>query len=251
MLTVRLPVPTDAEVREALPELADGAWLAVREGDGRSPATTAWVAYGEPAPTVRRDHLGEDAPRSKRNSFRISEKHGSRAHADRAKGVPPVFTVRSADDPLGSWCVVRPDPAAPQGAGAYSVTDAQGNVLGRLTRGRSPLKVRRAWTIELPETGETVTGYRGTLTAWSIFVLLFPLWVLVNLVFMVIHLLEGEWDSLLDWDWGIPRRTKWRARSLDPFTPVLLERRGSRYRRNASRLDARVAYAQMVLDSHY
>jgi len=250
VLTVRLPVPSDTEVREALPELPGGAWMAVREDEGKgAPVTRAWITYGEPS-AVRTDYLRESVS-GKDNSFALSDKHSSRANADRVKGTPPVFTVRSADDPVHAWCVVRPDTAAPNGAGAYSVTDSQGNALGRLVKGRSPLGVRRAWTIELPGSGGAVTGYRGTLTAWLVFTLLSPLWFLMHLVFTVIHILEGEWDSLLHWDEGIPRRTKWRARSLNPFTPVFLERRGSRYRRSESRLDARVAYAQMVLDSYY
>lgn len=250
MLTVELSDPRDEEVRRAVPELPRGAWKAVRERGGRGAAVvTAWITYGEPSAALQGDSV-QDRPPTRKYARSLGAGHSSRAGSDRLKGKPPVFTLRSPDAPLNAWGVVRTDPTASEGSGAYVVTDSRGSVLGRITRGRSPLKARRAWTIELPDTGTKVTGYRGTWTAWLVFVLLLPLWVLANLFFTVIGFLDGDFS--LDWDdWGTPRRTVWRVRSANPFAPAFLARRRHRYRRSDSRLDPRVAYAQMILEKLY
>ncbi|MGH9194958.1 MAG: hypothetical protein ACRD1T_04375 [Acidimicrobiia bacterium] len=243
MLNFRTLAPTPSQAQDLAEQPSNGAWMVISDdGAGKSPA--AWVTYGEPASGANLDKKANVA-----DSMTTSERHDVMAHDDRAAGTLPTFTIHLTDTSTLPWSITRPEPGRPAGEEAYSVSDSQGRVLGRIRKGRSPLGLRRAWSIELADSKEPIRGYRGTLVGWLSFSLFLPVWIPLTLLSVVYALISSDsWDCLT---WEPPKRTKWRKRGGNPLSQIILERRASGYRREDSLLDVRLAYAQAILNSYY
>lgn len=171
----------------------------------------------------------------------------------RSDGKPTGFTFYSAEDPTSVLAVARPTKPSGgrKGDESYEVVDTEGQLIGRITRGRSPSRLRRAWRCEVVSTGEVFVGYRGTWVGWTLFALFLPLWIPLTIVSVIVGILEdsGVWDSLT---WEFPKRTIWRVRSRSPWSPAGLIAPGSTsssHRWYEDRLDQRLAYAQAVLNA--
>ncbi|WP_344630939.1 hypothetical protein [Streptomyces glaucosporus] len=237
----------DRETAEAARKLPYSVWLSVSEEEGNaSGAAGAWVAYGEPATAGPPGEAGSD-PDGPADGPRQILQQVAKAHRDRIDGKRPAFTLFAKSSPSRPLCSVRPVDPGGREKEAYVVNDALGRPLCRIAGGRSPLGLRRAWTIEPEGARESFVGYRGTWAGWLLFTLFLPLWIPLTVVSVVVAVLEsgGAWDGLT---WGPPRRTVWRPRSGLTVAPAVLDCRRERYRRDEQRLDVRIAYAQAVLD---
>lgn len=157
-------------------------------------------------------------------------------------GLRPRFTLYADLEGRQPLCVVG-RLATGQSAGdrRVEVLDPHGTALGAV---RLPAK-RERWRprheIELPGGGR-LSGRAGTGVSWMVFVLLSPLWLVVNLA-VALH------DGTIDLYWSLPRRTAWR-RSRGPvpgLSAMKFYGLTDRYKVRTNRLDIRIAYAQAVL----
>ncbi|MFE6889787.1 hypothetical protein [Streptomyces sp. NPDC057694] len=89
--------------------------------------------------------------------------------------------------------------------------------------------------------GTTLTGRRGTVSAWILYVLLSPLLPVYNLTSLV-----GGYGGP---DWHLPSRTAWRPKGGLGLglAPVKFYGMTDKYKVRSARLDLRVVYAQGVL----
>ncbi|MFI8186612.1 hypothetical protein ACIF70_39925 [Actinacidiphila glaucinigra] len=159
------------------------------------------------------------------------------AAAGAGGGARPRFTLYrdlAGREPLG--LVVRPPSGQPSG-GRLSVLGPGGEELGELCTPAKRARWRPRWEIR-PAGGDALTGRGGTVTSWAVFVLLSPLWLVLNLFWAV----GGSGDSA----WSLPVRTAWRH---GPGRPASLKYHGlsARYVLRTGSLDARLAYAQAVV----
>lgn len=180
---------------------------------------------GEPLAYV---HVPQDAP-----------KGGRRAR--------PPFTVSGPNgEPLSSVRSV--------GEGVYEVYGGDGVPIGRITRrgGRTlPWPRRVHWSVQPAQGGEPLAAEVGTRKAWTVFVLISPLYFVCWAVMAAqgaIWLLLGEKDEAKKeaaWEMEPPTWTRWRQ-AEGPVTAIEYQT-GRKYRLASSRLDHRLAYAQAVL----
>lgn len=180
---------------------------------------------GEPLAYV---HVPQDAPKGGRQ-------------------VRPPFTVSGPNgEPLSSVRSV--------GEGVYEVYGGDGAPIGRITRrgGRTlPWPRRVHWSVQPAQGGEPLAAEVGTRKAWTVFVLISPLYFVCWAVMAAqgaIWLLLGEKDEAKKeaaWEMEPPTWTRWRQ----PGGPeIAIEyQTGRKYRLASSRLDHRLAYAQAVL----
>ncbi|MFJ6390650.1 hypothetical protein ACIQJT_23920 [Streptomyces sp. NPDC091972] len=115
---------------------------------------------------------------------------------------------------------------------ALTVTAPDGSVLALL---RPPAGGRR-YEMELPD-GTRLVGRAGTVGAWAVYVVLFPLTLLYSAASLI-----GGYGI----DWHLPSRTAWRSGGFGP-APLKFYGITDKYKLRSSRLDPRVAYAQAVL----
>jgi hypothetical protein len=180
---------------------------------------------GEPVAYV---HVPQDAPkggRQARPQFTVSGPNGE-----------PLSSVRSV------------------GGGVYEVHGGDGALIGRITRraGRIlPWPRRVHWSVQPAGSGEPLTGEVGTRRAWTVFVLISPLyfvcWAVMAAQGSLWLLLgeKGEAKKEAAWEMEPPTWTRWR--SADQADVVVEYQTGRKYRLAAPRLDHRLAYAQAVL----
>ncbi|KUM73680.1 hypothetical protein AQI84_22500 [Streptomyces griseorubiginosus] len=139
------------------------------------------------------------------------------------------------------------------GDGVHEVYGGDSAPLGRITRrsGRTLPWPRRVRWIVQPAQGEALTGQVGTRTAWTVFVLISPLYFLCWAVMAAqgsLWLLlgeKGEAKKEAAWEMEPPTWTRWCA--ADEPEPAMEYRTGRKYLLDATRLDHRLAYAQAVL----
>lgn len=176
--------------------------------------------------------------RPRRGGETVYVGHG--APAGRAgAGAKPRFALYrdlAGREPLGF--VVRPV-AGQSSGGRLAVLGPGGEALGELGTPAKRARWRPRHEIRLPD-GPVFTGHGGTATSWVVFVVLSPLWLVVNLLWAA----GGSGDAA----WSLPVRTAWRRR---PGSPAPLKYHGmtGRYRVRTDRLDVRVGYAQAVVHS--
>ncbi|MEU0741689.1 hypothetical protein [Streptomyces sp. NPDC006134] len=247
MSQVRFSIAHNKASLEESKHLPYSVWHAVLHKKGREPDTVeAWVAYGDPLTPAQAEAVRDKS----RSADAAGNAHpllaqAAKAHRDRIDGKPPTFTIYSQEKPLRPMCVVQPEAPAGEKRETYVVKDERGQALARISKGRSPLGLRRAWRIELTGAGDAFVGYRGTWHGWLWFLVFLPLWIPLTLVSIVVGILDsGNWDDLT---WEPPKRTVWRQRSGGLLASAVLDRRSSSYRWDSANLDARVAYAQAVL----
>ena len=107
------------------------------------------------------------------------------------------------------------------------------------------------WSVQPAQGGAPLTGEVGTRTAWTVFVLISPLYFLCWAVMAAqgsLWLLlgeKGEAKKEAAWEMEPPTWTRWRAAG-EP-EPAVEYRTGRKYRLAANRLDHRLACAQAVL----
>lgn len=193
------------------------------------PATTVQQAGpGPQGPPLAYVHVPQDAPKGGRQSrppFTLSGPNGE-----------PLASVRSVGD------------------GVYEVYGGDGVPLGRITRrgGRTlPWPRRVRWSVR-PAQGEgPLAGEVGTGKAWTVFVLISPIYFLCWAVMSAQGALwlllgeKGEAKKEAAWELEPPTWTRWR-RDGEP-DPVIEYQTGRKYRLASPRLDPRLAYAQAVL----
>ncbi|WP_328780092.1 hypothetical protein OHT68_13515 [Streptomyces canus] len=180
---------------------------------------------GEPLAYV---HVPQDAPKGGRRArppFTVSGPNGE-----------PLSSVRSVGD------------------GAYEVYGGDGAPIGRITRrgGRTlPWPRRVHWSVQPAQGGEPLAAEVGTRKAWTVFVLISPLYFVCWAVMAAqgaIWLLLGEKDEAKKeaaWEMEPPTWTRWRQPG-GPETAIEYQT-GRKYRLASPRLDHRLAYAQAVL----
>ncbi|MFF4601153.1 hypothetical protein ACFY12_00120 [Streptomyces sp. NPDC001339] len=235
---------------ESTKELPYSVWQGVFHGQGgKSDELAAWVTHGDPLTAAQIEQLSQR--RTSTGADAENPPHSllaqvARAHRDRIDGKRPTFTVYAVDNPLHPLLVIRPGNQNKQAPEEYSVRDAEGEVLCSISKGRSPLVLRRAWKITLPVTQERFVGYRGTIPGWLIFAVFLPLWIPLTLVSLVVGIFEsGTWDELT---WDFPQRTMWRGPGT-PFASPALDCRRGKYCADTALIDHRIAYAQAILNA--
>lgn len=198
------------------------------------------VVPGEPTATVQQAgpgtqgqplayvHVPQDAPKGNRQER-------------------PAFTVTGPNgEPLSS---VRP-----VGGGVYEVYGGDGVPLGRITRrgGRTlPWPRRVRWSVQPAQGGAPLVGEVGTGKAWTVFVLISPIYFLCWAVMAAQGALwlllgeKGEAKKEAAWELEPPTWTRWR--SADAPEVAIEYQTGRKYRLASPRLDHRLAYAQAVL----
>ncbi|MDH6516082.1 hypothetical protein M2163_006939 [Streptomyces sp. SAI-135] len=180
---------------------------------------------GEPLAYV---HVPRDAPkggRRARPSFTVTAPNGQ-----------PLSSVRSA------------------GSGVYEVYGGDGAPIGRITRrgGRTlPWPRRVHWSVQPAQGGEPLAGEVGTRKAWTVFVLISPLyfvcWAVMAAQGAIWLLLgeKGEAKKEAAWEMEPPTWTRWRQAGA--AEAAIEYQTGRKYRLASPRLDPRLAYAQAVL----
>ena len=198
------------------------------------------VAPGEPTTTVQQAGPGT-------NGETLAYVHVPQNAPKGGRQARPAFTVTGPNgQPLGS---VRP-----LGDGVYEVQGGDGVPLGRITRrgGRIlPWPRRVRWSVQPAQGGEPLVGEVGTSKAWTVFVLISPLyfvcWAVMSAQGALWLLLgeKGEAKKESAWELEPPTWTRWR--SAEGPEPAIEYQTGRKYRLAAPRLDHRLAYAQAVL----
>ncbi|MCZ2524851.1 hypothetical protein [Streptomyces sp. HB2AG] len=202
-----LKAPSASEGKQAAYRLLH----TVRARDGK---VLAYVGRGLPRPTVAPALATSDALR-------------------------PRFTVYAdlaGERPLCS--VVRPVPD--REGGALLVLTPDGRRSGTVRSG-SPRRGRRTRHTVTTGDGLRLVGREGTVASWAWFVLLSPLWLAINLAWMVGNNGEGVWS--------LPSRTAWRVQPDRGFRLSAMKYSGisGRYKVRTSALDLGTACAQAVL----
>lgn len=219
---------------------------------GKDDGLAAWIVRGNPLSAAwiekhsAREISTEPVTANAAGANIARAARAARADRDHVDGKRPTFTLYAVEDPLRPLLTVHPCSQEKVGPEGYSVKDSSGNLLCTISKGRSPLGVRRAWRATLPTTQKTFVGYRGTSLGWLVFILLLPLWVPLTLISVLIGVLDsGVWDDLT---WGFPSHTKWR-RSGVLFASAALRGRSGKYTGDTTLIDPRIAYALAVLHS--
>ncbi|WP_353945079.1 hypothetical protein ABII15_28295 [Streptomyces sp. HUAS MG91] len=159
---------------------------------------------------------------------------------DARDGFGPHFTVSA--DPTGHQPVCSVSRRAPGSTPGtdLAVTAPDGAELGVL---RPPLRGaggRPRYEMSFPD-GTTLTGRRGTVSAWILYVVLSPLLLIYNIAGLV-----GGYGRP---DWHLPSRTAWRPGGGPGLglAPVKFSGMTDKYKVRTDRLDMRVVFAQAVL----
>ncbi|MFB7291949.1 hypothetical protein [Actinacidiphila glaucinigra] len=174
--------------------------------------------------------------RPRRGGETVYVGHGAPAGGSGAGAKPRFAMYRDLAGRETLGFVVRPVGGQSSG-GRLSVLGPAGEELGELGTPAKSARWRPRWEIRLP--GDRVlAGHGGTLTSWVVFLLLSPLWLVLNLFWAV----GGTGDSA----WSLPVRTAWRQ---GVGSPAALKYHGmsERYKVRTDRLDVRLAYAQAVV----
>jgi len=155
-------------------------------------------------------------------------------------GLRPRFTLYgdvACEKPL---CIVARRTTEQSGERRLVVLTPSFEEIGFLTKPPRRKRWRPQWKVE-PVGGRTLVGHSGTIPAWVLFILLSPLWLAVNVVWLL--------DSTGDWAFSLPSRTAWRADRPWSFSLAPLKYYGltERYKLRAGRLDPRLGYAQSVM----
>ncbi len=137
-----------------------------------------------------------------------------------------------------------------ENAGEHYVYAPDGILLAKIHRtpGRFfPMPRRARWHTEVTRGNEAPLHYsapKGTITAWTWFVLFSPLWAALLIFGLLAKFLAGM-DAAFVWE--MPARTKWRA----GFAKWRMDFRSisDTYYLNTEDLDYRVAYAQAIIHS--
>ncbi|MGQ4516355.1 hypothetical protein [Streptomyces sp. DW26H14] len=154
------------------------------------------------------------------------------------------FTITSPN--IEELCRVVPKPDE----GRHYVYASDGSLLARIDRtvGRFlPWPRRARWRVEITRSNESPSLYsapKGTIRAWTSFVIFSPLWAALGLLGLLAGLLGAAGGGFM---WDLPARTKWRTGvlkwGLDFRSP------SDTYYVNTEIMDFRVAYAQAVIHS--
>ncbi|MFE0689182.1 hypothetical protein ACFV0Z_13665 [Streptomyces xiamenensis] len=164
-------------------------------------------------------------------------------------GTPhPVLVLH---DPAGRpTATVRPEEPGVTAPRHFTVTDAEGLPLCRITHGPSRIGRRGYWRIDFPDGRPPLTGRRGTWAGWLGFVLLLPLWVTFFIGSVLVTLLTlGHVGEMLVW--GCPKNVVWRRDRTLPGRgrAMTFSYMRTGYRFDAALLEERIAHSQAAL--HY
>lgn len=187
---------------------------------------------------------------------RVYKIRPSRAHAGEAplaeavrsehNETVPTFWLRAGAGgaPLASVQLIAQD--AP--GDVFDVHTPEGTPLARIIYRKGevlPASRRRRWTIHVVATGEVFVGKVGTWYAWTLSLLLAPIWFALLAVVVVAMILGDGSGDLPDAGW--PKRIRWYDSGSGRALATKVTN-GTKFRLDPRRLDYRIAYAQAIVD---
>lgn len=165
----------------------------------------------------------------------------------RGGGQPhPVLELTGPDG--AALATVHPEERVPWPR-RFRVTDEEDRPLAEITHVPARLGRRCRWRIDPADGGPPVVGRRGSVGGWLVFVLAFPLWLVIFLGCLLLTLLTfGQVAEMVVW--GCPRSVVWRRVGAGPAGRALsFGHLRTDYHHDPRLLDPRLAYAQAAL--HY